>query len=464
MSLLADAINYPIAAAWGLAILGPLNLLVSLIESGVLRGVLGLPMRRTYLRVFLANAVSTLVGALISIFDVAVFELTGILESIPDFVQGYIWAALILIGIYLAKSVVVEGLIVGSKKFAAATGRKRASLFKGVMLGNVVSYCVVGPLYYFATRPTFGGAHVTTDTQWTANPDIPVYFIDPEDQFVKRIRANGSGKTTVVPYPVAAFSMSGDCTAFTYRGTDGNLYVYRAGDDTTIRVWTTTEPFTMQSVSLSPDQQRVAFATGGALWNKRYSLSLFDLRTNITMAVAKNRDQAYPFTPVVTWAKDGQRILVSEDATTIAIFRDAVPWRLETTLEDELPAEGELAEGFVRSGLEFRGVDWRVLWFGDTHGDYSVRCWRGLYGFMEAQHAGASIWRVEGGYGLLKLGLSSPASPTFLPKGVEILVEWWGQLYLLDIENRRLGLLTDGHGYVLPTSRFRPQLSLTDSP
>ena len=59
------------------------------------------------------------------------------------------------------------------------------------------------------------------------------------------------------------------------------------------------------------------------------------------------------------------------------------------------------------------------------------------------------ILQLYDGYGLMKLGWHYPDAPTLLPNGAEVLLEWWGQLYVLDIENRQLGLLTSGRRYVV---------------
>ena len=77
------------------------------------------------------------------------------LRTLYDFAHFYIWAALGLIVIYYAKSVVVEGLVVARRRFSEVSNLRRRQLWTGVMVANASSYLFVGPLFYFATRPTF---------------------------------------------------------------------------------------------------------------------------------------------------------------------------------------------------------------------------------------------------------------------------------------------------------------------
>ena len=464
MALLADGIELPIVAAWGLGILIPLTLIVTTIECGVMRAVLSVPLRRTFRRVLVANVVSIPLGGVVSFFDLAVFEQTGILDSIPKFLSGYLWACLIMIGLYFVESSLVEGLIVASAKFSAAIGRRRGSVFKALVLGNVASYCLVGPLYYFATRPTLGAVEATMDTSWTANASLPVYFIDRSDRFIKRVMADGSGKTTVVPYPAAAFSMSGDGEAFVYRGRDGNLYVYRLNDAAPVLVWKTEEQFQMHSVSLSPDQKRVVYARRPSAhaddWD-RYCLTVFDVDTGTSSDVIEGQQENGRDEPVVSWSADGQTIFVWERRSNTAVYQGDAPWTLLDRYRGQGPTRSELADNYVRSSdFSARAAyDWGVILYRDEKNSHRIMCLPGLRGSVTVSHDKREVLHIHCGYGLLKISPYSPYSPTFLPNGEEAVLEWWGQLYVLDVPNNRLGLLTDGFRYVLPTPRFTPMFT-----
>ena len=95
----------------------------------------------------------------------------------------------------------------------------------------------------------------------------------------------------------------------------------------------------------------------------------------------------------------------------------------------------------------------------DRKDEYTVECYPYLGGHVTISRAGKPLLTVMNDYGLMKLGLPPPDAPSFLPTGHEVLLEWWGQLYLLDVDGRRMGLLTDGDEYVLPTPRFRAGFS-----
>lgn len=62
---------------------------------------------------------------------------------------------------------------------------------------------------------------------------------------------------------------------------------------------------------------------------------------------------------------------------------------------------------------------------------------------------------VQNEYGLLNIGLPAIEGAAFLPHGVELLLDWGGQLYVLGVKTRRLGLVARGTQFVLRTPEFR---------
>jgi hypothetical protein len=449
--LLANGINLPIVAAWGLALFGPLTLLVTCIECLACRAILKVRFRDVFRAVLVANIVSTLVGGVVFAWQNAIIDLTGIRASIPQFVAGYIWAALLLVFIYFAKSLFVESLIVVRRAVARRIDRGPMAILKALAVGNIISYCVVGPLFYYSTRPTFGNIDLTETSAWTANPDMPVYFIDTNDRFIKRMQADGSQLETLVPFPAAEFLMSEDATAFLYRSNEANLYLFREGDTEPTLLWQTDNHFRMHRVSLSPNKKHVAFAEALSAADGShtgYVLKVITIDIGKVLETGLYKEGFVWDEPQVSWSRDGMQLLMEQTEDEFAVIQGEPPWdRMKTRSADSLEAD-ELVINYLSS---------RRKWQGNMHrrDDLEIMCVQGLAGHVRVSRKDEPIMVVINDYGLLKLGLPSPASPSFLPNGSEAILEWWDQLYILDYEQRRLGLLTNGESYILPTPRFR---------
>jgi hypothetical protein len=91
----------------------------------------------------------------------------------------------------------------------------------------------------------------------------------------------------------------------------------------------------------------------------------------------------------------------------------------------------------------------------DESGEYRLQVYPYLGTFLRLERDGVPVLVVRNQYGLLDMGRPGLEAPSFLPNGVEILVEWREQLYVIDAEHLRLGLLAEGNSYVLRTPRYR---------
>ena len=197
--MLGDAINFPIVAALGLVVFAPLVIVVSAVECFVMKATLRVPVRLMFRRVLLANTLSTVAGGLVSTLQNDLIIASGIDASIPSFVRGYAWVACVMILIYFTKSILVEGPCIATRGFAQRLERPRKSILKAIFVANLASYCLVGPLFYVATRPTFGGLRVTDHARWTGNAETVAYFIEPGSNHIRRIRLDGRDNEVVVP-------------------------------------------------------------------------------------------------------------------------------------------------------------------------------------------------------------------------------------------------------------------------
>jgi hypothetical protein len=174
--MLADAINFPLLMLFGLVTIVPLTLAVVGIELLVLWQMFHISPKRSFKPLLIANILSTIAGWIVYMFQDGLLYLVGI-RSLFDFAQYYLFGALFLIVLYFGKSVLVEGLYISRRKFVERLGAQRAKLWKAVVIANMASYLLVGPTFYFNTRPTFHGLEFAASPDKVTTCGDAVYFI-----------------------------------------------------------------------------------------------------------------------------------------------------------------------------------------------------------------------------------------------------------------------------------------------
>ncbi len=452
--LLADGIDLPIALALGLGFFVPLTLLVSTIESLVFRRALGTTVRAVLPRVIGANVLSTLAAFPMVLLQNLIVYWTGIAESAPALVRGFRWVGPLLILMYLAKSVLVEGLWLTRGHFLGRIQRGAGGVLRAVLLGNVASYLVVGPLFYFTYQPNVGHVETTFDTNWTRNPDAVVYGIDRQTGFVRSMRVDGSAAHTLVPHPAASFLLNADVTVCVYEGAEGGLFVQQVGAAEPIRVPENDWSPPLMTASLSPDSRRLAYSVPAPKGVIRRSaddqdtIKVFDLQSRATSVIGTlpgcDRIRA------VAWSADGKRVFVrcmegAEPAPVYAMDPD----RQDGVFEK---LSGPVAQGLlVVNYLRARNERWALTQQGST-GTYELTVW--AYNTIQVRRDGEIIPLLAAPF-RFRSGALHVIDALFLPSGDEILLECTDQCYLLGLEPPRLGLVPNVSHMVLPRPEFR---------
>jgi hypothetical protein len=216
-TMLANGINAGYLLALPAMVLGPLLLFEVAVETGVLAACLRIPRRRVVDSVIAANVVSTLLGGALYVAQDYVVAASGISASIPEFVRGYRRLAVCLIAAYFLKTVLIEGVVLARRTLRTRWHSTGGRIWRGVIFANLVSYAVVGPVFYYVTRPDPPGIETSMDTAWARPTDAVVYYIDDATRHVMRIQADGSSLTTLCPHAARAFLVSDDEATVIYR-------------------------------------------------------------------------------------------------------------------------------------------------------------------------------------------------------------------------------------------------------
>jgi hypothetical protein len=110
---------------------------------------------------------------------------------------------------------------------------RRAIIIKGVLLANLASYAVLGPVYFLLDYPRTDIREYTSDTSWVKEATLAVVALGPNGQ-LEAATADGHSHRVVVPHEVRDYVVSADLTQVLYRGTADQFYLFNNGTNQAI--------------------------------------------------------------------------------------------------------------------------------------------------------------------------------------------------------------------------------------
>jgi hypothetical protein len=199
--ILADGIDLPLVMFFGVVVLVPLMLFEVAVEGGILSRFWRIPFRGLTRVVFLANCWSLLAGVPTKILNAVIYS-----YLLPDDLAGYVtrYPFAVTLGtlVYFLITVLVEAFYLSRWLKRESHALSRTMFWLGVLIANIATYAVVGPVHYFATRPLNNIKEFTADTRWAMQPPTKIIYIDPETRYLKSIYSDGSKPATLVPMAV----------------------------------------------------------------------------------------------------------------------------------------------------------------------------------------------------------------------------------------------------------------------
>jgi len=436
--MLADAINFPLVAVYGITVLLPLLAVVTAVEVLVLSGWLEVQRRRLWRPVLIANVLSTLAGWVLYLFAPKVLWLVGG-RSFPDAIRYYAYGALLLIGLYWAKSVLVEGWYLVRRRMREKLDRPGGVVLRGVIVANVCSYLVVGPVFYLLTRQNmYGVEFLDSPLAVTACEDL-VYFVHGETGHICRIQANGSGLETVVPSEATMMVLSRDGSLIVYNSASGGLYYAQIGSVGTALAEVQSARF-IDQIDISTDARRIA-------WVQDERLHVSDVAHGTIRRVRVEPWSEWDMT--VRW--DGE----NPDVVYVAVGtgkRALMAWDCAgPELTAVAPNPQRVAGNYRIWPSNYASIE-RTRWY--QHG-YHMRAVPGLGAGVWVQRPDGEMVTFRLNIGLLGIGAGGPESglPTNQP-GV-VVCEGGGFLYLLDAQRKKAAVLARGttHLVINPAAR-----------
>jgi len=448
--MLADGINLPLVLVFGVGVLIPLLAFEVGVEGALVSRCWRIPFRELARCVFLANCWSLLAGIPVKLFNAWLYS-----RLLPVDLAGFFshYPSAVMLGtlVYFLVTWLVETRYAMS--WLAREGRPvpRSRVWLGLLFANLASYAVLAPLHYYATRPIHNLHEFTANTAWASQPPTQILYLDPTTLHLKSIFSDGSKPETIVPLPMLDYQISADLNLCMLRAPDGNLHLYRRDTASDQLVWITTERYLMENVAFSPSGRFVAWFKSSMQmvevtdWqqSKHWYVGLAGDNTNLRIA----------------WS--------TEDSVFVITSRERQAWMRVSPGEglrelspppDPAPALNPVY-GRVGGGAWYSGQEWGRSYHSDERN--GLRAWTepGLGAHLRVyrtNNPGATLVRLAINPGLLHLARYgfSFTHPAFLAVGRECLFETPTDLYLLDIERKRIGRVTPGHTFILLEERY----------
>ena len=459
-SAYADGIDLPLLAGVGIGVFVPLLTFNVLVEGFILARFIHVSFRDLWRAMLWANVLSLLAGLPVTFLNAVLAE-TFLPAELVARMGMYPMAIGIAILNYYLVTVLVEFVVlrrkIGKEEFPALT----KPLAKGLLVGHVVSYAVLGPLFFMYATPKQTVQTFVNDSRWAAQPATLVVFITPTGQ-LQTVLTDGSQSLTLLTNEVRDFVATSNLDTFLIRGASNQYFLAHNG----IMKLVTTEPIKAYG-------DRMDFSPGGrfAGWfTKDSTLRLWDSQTgNVRKLPQKLQDKTAYFINL-TWSTNENIFYILADKQCFKVTIETNAYELQSvpttgsgniiiTPQTELPTD--LANHYGRLGRELYSSndnDWETS-LGE-YGRFDPRDTN--YGLFNPRWSGGSIRaHSKGNYltiadnpGVSHFGRRPFPQAVFTPNLNELVFDDAHHIYLADIAARKVGPITAGKRFMLLSPLF----------
>lgn len=468
--ILADAIDLPFVAVLGLAIVVPLLLFEVGVEGWILSRFWNLRFRDTARFACLANIYSLLAGIPTKIFNAWLYGKLLPYNDLAGYFAAYSYIAALGAVIYFIVTIFVEGLYAFKWVRRKNLGLSRRAIWQGVLVANVATYVVLSPLYYFATRPAQDIQTFTHDSHWAIQPSEKIIYINSTNGYLEAVQSDGSQRETLVPKVVRDYLVSSNLNFYLFRGKDGSLYSYIRNKSQCDLVWQTSERFVMNQIAFSPSETKIAFGSKATSMSDEI-LTLLDLSTHAKATISLKAD---PFEAKIVWSTNENSLYVLDGKLSQLII-----WKTNNSVEFSLMSQTNsvftlletqpmptfsknsafICFGRVSDGSWWGGENWGASYREDKQDNLKAWAEPGLGAQLRISRDKKLIIRLAVNPGLIHLAQLGFENPHFLHDGVECLFEGGEAIYLMNVSERKVGKIVNGHDFILLSPPYEKDLN-----
>lgn len=448
--MFADAIDLPFVFLYGMGVLVPLMLFQVGVEAWILSYIWRGTFRDMTRFTFRANCWSLAAGIPTKLLNALLYGML-LPPEIPEFFARYPYVVGLGTFLYFLVTVLVE------RAYAIRwlhVELPPPTLWRGILVANLATYAVLAPLHYYATRPINDVREFARDAHWTKHAETQIAFTDAQTGHLKIKCLGELAAQTIVPTSVKDYLISSNAAVCLFRGEGGTLVLYQRNAGRSNLVWQTDERFSMNQVAFSPSAERVAFVS-----EKGSYLEVMDLPTGKRVRQQLRLETS---DPVVAWSPEEEKLFISlgKENQFIVTLTPDMALKLEAFSST---SEQLLLVCFGRVGPSrwFSGDNWGQSYSSDVCGDLRAWALPGLGSSLRVQRNGAprkAGFAMAVNPGLLHLSAIQFREVSFLEGCQEVVFEAGESVYLIDLEQKRLGTVANGERFILLTSRYRKHL------
>ena len=456
----ADSIDLPLLAGVSIGVAVPLLAFNVLVEGLILARFIGVSFRDLWRPMFSANVLSLLAGLPVTMLNAALAEMFLPTELVAR-MGAYPTAICVGIVNYYLASVLVEFLVlrrkIGKTEFPGLT----RPLAKGLLVAHVVSYAVLGPLFFLYAMPKQTVQTFLKDSRWAAQPPTRIVFIAPEGQ-LETILTDGSARRTLLTNEVRDFVVTSNLDTCLIRGESNRYFLTHNGSLKLV----TSEPLKAygNQMDFSPDGRFVGW------FMKDLTLRLWDSQSGIVKEFPQKLPDRNVYFTQLAWSTNENTFYALADERCLKVTIETTSGGLvsspkkgidDITVAPQPEMPTDLANHYGRIGQSHRwgnDNDWESSLgefggFDVRHKDYGLYNESGLARFIRAHFKDRHL-TISDNAGVLHWGRRPFPQAVFTPNLNEIVFDDAYHIYLADVPARKVGLITAGKRFILLAPPF----------
>ncbi len=274
-----------------------------------------------------------------------------------------------------------------------------------------------------------------------------LYYIEQGSGNLCSVGTDGQGRQVLVSDTVEDYQFRSDRGWFLYRDGANNLCRLRKGEDRPQLCWKTDQRFTMDQVACNPDGTVVAYLDRvGDL--KPFELVLYDAGSDrvVRTGVRTNEDD---YDPEVAWS-DSPDILFLKHNGKVETFQ----------VQKDLSVAAAETESPARKLLAIYGRFKEVGWWRDSYdGEEAVASPWVLGSHLSIKDLDGATFVLAVNPGLLHLFGRGFCDVCFVADGKELIFDDYRDIYLLDVNERKVGWVAHGSKLVTVTARYQRKIA-----
>ncbi len=426
----------------GCTVLLPFMLFIVLVEGKIVSRGLAIPYRQALWVMLSANLFSLLAGIPVKLANSVMYQ--SILPvKLGSYFRLYPFAVLLGTLNYFVVTVLVEYVDVAVWCRKKKINITRGQLMRLILVANCATYVVLAPLYYWLTKPQNDIRHFTDDSDWAETPSVQILYVNSEGHLFS-IQSDGTNQHELIPDKVRDYQYMPNQGLYLYRNGKNELCLFReTNNDTIVRVKTTTR-FLMDQVACD--------STGGLLAYKNqnhlcvYNVSTGrSLETDIVLS-----DRFYE----IAWSNLPNMFYLRNNRNYSAILINP---NGEISVQQVDEDNITIPISYGRYGIYnswSSGNEWGAIFDEDEVDGVKAYGYPYLGSYLDIVMSNEK-YRLADNPGLLKFGRRRFIDICLIHEGKELVFDDGHDIYLLDVDKRKVGWITDGSRFIVLNERYR---------